>query len=219
MNKTDKQNLSDALNWRYAVKKFEKREINTQELEDVVKEILQQTPTSFGLQAYKFVIVKNEETRKELQKFSWDQSQVTDADLYVVFTVPTNFDISFIEKHMKNMQNIRGLDDKITWAITDYMANKIIETWEEIWITNYEEWLTKQAYIALWNLMTWLSILGIDSCAIEGLLPKEYDRVLNLEEKSLTTKVAIAIGKRHPDDKYQNFKKVRFSTNDLFLEV
>lgn len=114
MNKTDKQNLSDALNWRYAVKKFEKREINTQELEDVVKEILQQTPTSFGLQAYKFVIIKNEETRKELQKLSWDQSQVTDSDLYVVFTVPTNFDISFIEKHMKNMQNIRGLDDKIT---------------------------------------------------------------------------------------------------------
>jgi predicted oxidoreductase (fatty acid repression mutant protein) len=47
MNKTEKQNLSDALNWRYAVKKFEKREINTEELENTVKEILQQTPTSF----------------------------------------------------------------------------------------------------------------------------------------------------------------------------
>ena len=219
MNKTEKQNLSDALNWRYAVKKFEKREINTEELENTVKEILQQTPTSFWLQAYKFVIVKDEETRKELQKFSWDQTQVTDADMYIVFTVPTNFDVTFIEKHMKNMQNIRGLDDRVTHAITDYMANKVIETGEEIWITNYEDWLAKQAYIALWNLMTWLALLDVDTCAIEWLLPKEYDRILNLEEKKLTSKVAIAIGKRHPDDKYQNFKKVRFSPDELFLEI
>lgn len=67
----DSQNLIDALNQRYAVKQFEKRDIDTAQLEKTVKEILQLTPTSFGLQAYKFVIVKNEETKKALREHSW----------------------------------------------------------------------------------------------------------------------------------------------------
>jgi hypothetical protein len=41
------EELIDALNTRYAVKKFEKRDIDTSELEDIVKSILQLSPASF----------------------------------------------------------------------------------------------------------------------------------------------------------------------------
>jgi nitroreductase len=213
------EELIDALNARYAVKQFEKRDIDTSELEDIVKSILQLTPASFGLQAYKFINVKDKSTREALREYSWAQSQVTDADILLVFTVPINFDKSYIEKHMKNMQKIKKMNDEKKDERIKFMVNKIIETGEEIWITNFEEWITKQVYIALWNLITALSILGIDSCPLEGLNPKEYNRILKLDEKNLTTKVAIAIWKRHADDKYQNEKKVRFSKKELFIEV
>ncbi len=83
---------------------LKKRNIDTTDLEDIVTTILQLTPTSFGLQAYKFLVIKDEETRSALKEHSWGQWQVTDADMYVVFTVPTNFDASHIKRHMDNMQ-------------------------------------------------------------------------------------------------------------------
>ena len=113
--------LIEALNNRYAVKKFEKRnlsEAEKSELEDTVKSILQLTPTSFWLQAYKFINVKNTELREQLKKHSWDQSQITDSDMLIVFAVPTNFDRKFIEKHTENLQKIRWLTrKKQVWLI------------------------------------------------------------------------------------------------------
>jgi nitroreductase len=104
--------MIEVLNQRYATKRFEKRDIDHSELEDIVTSILQLTPTSFGLQAYKFIVVKDEATRSELRKHSWDQGQVTDSDMYVVFTVPTNFNASYIKKYMDHMQEVRDMDDE-----------------------------------------------------------------------------------------------------------
>lgn len=207
--------MIEVLNQRYATKKFKKTDIDNSNLEEIVTSILQLTPTSFGLQAYKFFVVKNKEIRDELRKNSWDQPQVTDSDMYVVFTVPTDFNESYIEKHMNNLQKVRWIDDEKKEGVKNFMVNKIIENGKELWITNYEEWLSKQAYIALWNAMTALSVLGIDTCAIEWLNPKEYNKILKLDEKNLTAKVALAIWKRDEDDKYQDMEKVRFDKNEI----
>ncbi len=159
--------LIEALNQRYAVKQFEKRDIDTSELEEVVTSILQLTPTSFWLQAYKFIIPKSPGIRSELRDYSWGQWQVTDSDLFIVFTVPTFFDRSYIEKHMDNMMEIRGMEKQKRDGIADFMDDAIIHKWASIWIKSFEEWLTRQAYIWLWNLMTSLAVLGIDSCPLE----------------------------------------------------
>lgn len=211
--------LIEALTQRYAVKQFEKRDIDTTQLEEVVTSILQLTPTSFGLQAYNFINVVDPDTRASLREHSWGQGQVTDADMFIVLTVPTNFSIAHIEKHMDNLQAMRGIDDEKKAGITGFMNGAIIEKGADIGIQNHEEWLTRQAYIALGNLMTSLAIIGIDSCPLEGINPSEYNRILGLDEKNLTAKVAIAIEKRHPDDKYQSEKKVRFSKEDLFITI
>ena len=215
----NEKELNSALHQRYAVKKFEKRNVDTTQLEKTVKEILQLTPTSFWIQGYKFIIVKDEKTREALREHSWGQGHVTDSDLFIVFTVPTNFNQSNIEKHMNNMQKIRNMDEEKKVWVQNFMINKIIETGEELWITNYEEWLAKQAYIWLWNLMTSLAILWIDNCPMEWLNPAEYNKILKLDEKNLSAKVAIAIWKRSDDDKYQFEKKARFDIDDLFIEM
>lgn len=202
--------LIEALNNRYAVKKFEKRnlsETEKSELEDTVKSILQLTPTSFWLQAYKFINVKNTELREQLKKHSWDQSQITDSDMLIVFAVPTNFDRKFIEKHTENLQKIRWITDEKKASVTDFIVSSTIENWKSIWLNNFEAWLTCQAYIALWNLITWLAVLWIDACPIEWFSNEKYDELLNLKEKNLSSKVILAIWKRWAEDKYQNEKK------------
>lgn len=214
--------LIEALNNRYAVKKFEKRnlsETEKSELEDTVKSILQLTPTSFWLQAYKFINVKNTELREQLKKYSWDQSQITDSDILIVFAVPTNFDRKFIEKHTENLQKIRWITDEKKASVTDFIVSSTIENWKSIWLNNFEDWLTYQVYIALWNLMTWLAVLWIDTCPIEWFSNEKYDELLNLKEKNLSSKVILAIWKRWAEDKYQNEKKVRFPKEELFIDL
>ena len=214
--------LIEALNNRYAVKKFEKRnlsEAEKSELEDTVKSILQLTPTSFWLQAYKFINVKNTELREQLKKHSWDQSQITDSDMLIVFAVPTNFDRKFIEKHTENLQKIRWITDEKKASVTDFIVSSTIENWKSIWLNNFEAWLTCQAYIALWNLITWLAVLWIDACPIEWFSNEKYDELLNLKEKNLSSKVILAIWKRWAEDKYQNEKKVRFPKEELFIDL
>lgn len=214
--------LIEALNNRYAVKKFEKRnlsEAEKSELEDTVKSILQLTPTSFWLQAYKFINVKNTELREQLKKYSWDQSQITDSDILIVFAVPTNFDRKFIEKHTENLQKIRWITDEKKASVTDFITASTIEYWKSIWLNNFEDWLTCQAYIALWNLITWLAVLWIDACPIEWFSNEKYDELLNLKEKNLSSKVILAIWKRWAEDKYQNEKKVRFPKEELFIDL
>ena len=214
--------LIEALNNRYAVKKFEKRnlsEAEKSELEDTVKSILQLTPTSFWLQAYKFINVKNTELREQLKKHSWDQSQITDSDMLIVFAVPTNFDRKFIEKHTENLQKIRWITDEKKASVTDFITASTIEYWKSIWLNNFEDWLTCQAYIALWNLITWLAVLWIDACPIEWFSNEKYDELLNLKEKNLSSKVILAIWKRWAEDKYQNEKKVRFPKEELFIDL
>ena len=81
------------------------------------------------------------------------------------------------------------------------------------------EWATRQAYIALGNLMTCAAVLGVDTCPMEGFVPGEYDRVLGLENSDYVTVVCCALGYRSANDKYAGLAKVRYPATDLIRVV
>ena len=67
--------------------------------------------------------------------------------------------------------------------------------------------------------MTCAAVLGMDACPMEGLVPTEYDKVLNLNGSGYATVVACALGYRSPGDKYANLAKVRFETKELVQQI
>jgi nitroreductase len=81
------------------------------------------------------------------------------------------------------------------------------------------EWAARQAYIALGNLMTCAAVLGVDACPMEGLVPAEYDRILNLNGSAYATVVACALGYRSSDDKYAKLAKVRYDTKEIVRQI
>jgi len=81
------------------------------------------------------------------------------------------------------------------------------------------EWATRQAYIALGNLMTCAAMLGVDTCPMEGFISAEYDRVLNLAESGYTSVVNCALGYRSEKDKNANLPKVRFDASELIRKI
>ena len=81
-----------------------------------------------------------------------------------------------------------------------------------------EEWMKRQCYIALGNLMATCAEMRIDSCPFEGFKSKEYDRILGLTDRNLTSAVLCPVGYRSPDDHHQHRTKVRKPKERLFEE-
>ncbi len=206
--------LIENLNWRYACKKFDPTKKISDELFDVILEALRLTPSSFGLQPWKFVVVKDEQKREELVSASWNQQQVKDASHLIVLCAPKSIDVNFIEDFIADTARTRGVDVSELEGFKKMLMmipNKSPED-QMIWAKN-------QIYIALGNLMTTCAELKIDSCPMEGFKPAKYDEILGLDKYNLKSVLVCPVGYRHPDDKYQGLKKVRFAKKDLVITI
>lgn len=74
----------DGLEWRYACKKFDPEARIEKPTWHALAESLRLSPSSLGLQLWKFVVVTNKELKARLREVSWNQSQVEDCSHYVV---------------------------------------------------------------------------------------------------------------------------------------
>eukprot|EP00204_Picochlorum_oklahomense_P003006 CAMPEP_0118804468 /NCGR_PEP_ID=MMETSP1161-20130426/22894_1 /TAXON_ID=249345 /ORGANISM="Picochlorum oklahomensis, Strain CCMP2329" /LENGTH=88 /DNA_ID=CAMNT_0006733223 /DNA_START=234 /DNA_END=500 /DNA_ORIENTATION=+ len=80
-------------------------------------------------------------------------------------------------------------------------------------------WATRQAYIALGNLMTVCAVEGIDGCPMEGFIPAEIDKALNLNDYGLNAVLMFPVGYRAEDDMFAELKKVRKSLSETIIEL
>jgi nitroreductase len=202
-------------NWRYATKKFNsEKKISNSDLE-ILKEAIQLSSSSYGLQPYKVIIVENEEIRKQLQPASWGQSQITDASHLLVFASETNVDAEYITRYAENMAKTRNIPFDSVKGYADFMIGNIASLTPEKQLI----WAQKQAYLALGNLLNAAAELKIDVTPMEGFLPEQYNEILGLTEKRLHATLVATIGYRHDEDDTQNYAKVRKPITELFETI
>src|SRR6266446_3906576 len=90
-NTINSQQLLDRLNWRYATKQFDpNRKISAQDW-TALEDALLLTPSSGGLQPWKFIVVTDPAVRAKLSPASYGQPQITNASHLVVFAAKKNF--------------------------------------------------------------------------------------------------------------------------------
>ena len=202
-------------NWRYATKKFNSdKKISNSDLE-ILKEAIQLSSSSYGLQPYKVLIIENEEIRKQLQPASWGQSQITDASHLFVFASVTNVDAEYITRYAENMAKTRNIPFDSVKGYADFMIGNITTLTPEKQII----WAQKQAYLALGNLLNAAAELKIDVTPMEGFLPEQYNEILGLTEKRLHATLVATIGYRHDEDDTQHYAKVRKPKSELFETI
>jgi len=208
------QKIIEALNWRYAVKKFDPlRKISDHDW-ITLSESLRLSPSSYGLQPWQFILVKSQELRTKLRAQSWNQSQVEDASEYVVLTFKERMDHHHIKKYLDSIAEQRGVSVESLKGFGEMMVADLV-TGPKSSVTDH--WAQRQSYIAMGFLILTAALLKIDTCPIEGIVPMEYDNLLSLEGTGYKTVAAVALGYRHPEDLYQEFKKVRFSNKEVFI--
>ena len=83
--------LLDALNWRYATKAFDPARKIPADTIAAIEQSLVLTPSSYGLQPWKFLVITDKAIREQLVPHSWGQRQVADCSHFVVFAIQSTF--------------------------------------------------------------------------------------------------------------------------------
>jgi nitroreductase len=208
--------LLSALHWRYATKKFDPTRTIPAETWAALEQSLVLTPSSFGLQPWKFLVIEDPALRARLLPVSWNQSQTVDASHFVVFARRDNLPESDIDRHVARIAEVTGAPVEKLAGLRGMIAGFCGRARQEGWLN---AWADRQTYIALGNFMTCAAALGIDTCPMEGLDPAQYDTLLGLSGTGFSTVVACAAGYRSPDDAYSTRPKVRFPASEVVAHL
>lgn len=205
----------ERLEWRYAVKKFDKDAyLSEAQLEKLIK-AFNLTATSYGLQPIRLVVIKNKEIQAALVPHSYKQNQVAQASHVLVICIETNIDQEYISKYFERVKQVRGTSDEILSPFKDALVDSFSEKETE----EIRQWATNQAYLAMGNLLTVCALEHIDACPMEGFKPAAYDKQLGLESIGLSSVLVLPVGKRAKDDFFSEMKKVRRDLAETVIHI
>ncbi|AXX95274.1 NAD(P)H-dependent oxidoreductase [Arcobacter ellisii] len=185
----------EAMDFRHACKIFdETKKIRDEDMKFIL-EVARKSPSSFGQEGWKFLVITNEELKAKLRPFCWDQPQVTTCSHLVVILaaidavkpesgIPaTRFARREMPQEKKDFYN-KLYKDHLT-------VTKVLDSDENVY-----SWTARQTYIAAGNMMTAAAIKGIDSCPIEGFDKAKVEEVLGLDTKKFQLAMVLPFGYR-----------------------
>ena len=210
----------DALDFRHACKKFDpKRTI----AEETIREIMRAahiSPSSFGLQPWKFLVVSDKTLREEMRPLCWNQAQITDCSHLVVILTRREKSMNPDSDYITRVLESRGFSgDRLEDSRRRYKGY----VWDELLPhMNFYGWASKQCYIALADIMAAAAAADVDSCPIEGFSKTELDHFLHKklpEEMTDDFGVAVlcALGYRHPDWRQPERKRLSYDEVVKFI--
>jgi nitroreductase len=210
------KSLTDALHWRYATKKFDATRTIPEATWAALEEALVLSPSSFGLQPWKFVVVRDRPTREKLSAAAHGQPQPLDCSHFVVFAGRKGLGAPDVDHYIARVSQVRGVPVESLKGYGDIMKHSAEHAREAGYL---DSWMARQVYIALGNFMTSAALLGVDACPMEGIEPAKFDEILGLPSKGFGALCACAAGYRSPEDKYALAPKVRFEAKDVVAHV
>ena len=205
--------LVQQLQWRYATKHFDPQRPIPTEVWAALEQSLILTPSSYGMQPWKFLILNRDAAlRERLVGCSWGQRQVADSSHYVVFAVRTEITAADVERYVDRIAEVRSVDKSTVEPLRKMIDGGIVKRMNA---AQQQEWASRQAYTALGNFMTSAAVLGVDTCPMEGIDPAQYDEILGLRGSGYATCVGCAAGYRAETDKYARLAKVRYTAQQV----
>lgn len=184
---------------RHAVKSFDGKKIPEEKVEKLL-DIIRHAPSSFNIQPWKIKVISDQATKEKLAPASWNQPQVTTCSHLFVFCADTDLtgNIDKLETLFKN----KNIPTTAISMMRDFEKGMSPE--------QRKSWAQRQLYLALGNALNGATSLGFDSCPMEGFLPAEYSKILNLPNNIIPTALcAIGYATHAPRD------KMRFSKEDI----
>lgn len=157
--------------------------------------------------------------REALIEHAWGaQRQLPTASHFVIILVRKPIDTRYGSDYTLHiMKDIKKLPDKEIEACKQTYKKFQLNGFDLADDRKLNDWASKQAYIALGNMMTSAALIGIDSCPIEGFDSRKISEVLRNEEmiddEHFEVSVMVAFGyrdenQRIPDKTRQKFDDI-----------
>jgi len=182
MNKT----FMEAMEFRHACKIFDDtKKINDEDL-NFILEAGRKSPSSFGMEPWKFLVITNDELREKLKPFCWNQPQITTCSHLVIYLAAIEDVKPESGVPRRKFARREMPEEKYDFYLNLY-SNHLADT-----LSTDEKvlaWTARQNYLAAANMMTAAAVKGIDSCPVEGFEKEKVEEVLELD----TTKYQVAV--------------------------
>lgn len=193
--------FSKAMAFRHACKAFNK----SKKISDVdisfILEAGRTSPSSFGIEPWKFLVITNDELKRKLRPYCWDQEQITSSSHLVLLL--SHIEAAKVESGIPKQRFKRyGLEGEKLEGLINIYANHLKDTL--ISDENIHHWTSKQVYIASANMMTAAAYIGIDSCAIEGYEKQKVEEILNLDTTKYQLAMILPFGYRLNEQRQQH---------------
>ena len=185
--------FTKAMDFRHACKLFdENKKISDEEIHYIL-EAGRKSPSSFGMEAWKFLVITNEDLKAKLRPFCWNQVQITSCSHLVI--VLAGIENAKVESGIPKKRFMRR---EMPQETLDFYMDIYAKHLEKTLSTdeNIYAWTSKQSYIALGNMMTAAAFIGIDSCPIEGFEKENVEEVLGLDTSKYQVAVIVPFGYR-----------------------
>ena len=200
--------FSKAMDFRHACKLFdENKKISDEEINFII-EAGRKSPSSFGMEPWKFLVITNEELKAKIRPACWDQVQVTSCSHLVIILAGIDSVKPESGEVKKRFSRREMPAEQLEFYMGLYSSHleKTLSSDENIYA-----WTSKQSYIAAGNMMTAGATLGIDSCPIEGFDKNQVEEILELDKSKYQLSLVLPFGHRvNPQSEQQ-----RLSVEDV----
>jgi nitroreductase len=183
----------EAMEFRHACKIFDDTKKVSDEDLNYILEVGRKSPSSFGMEPWKFLVITNEELKAKIRPFCWDQPQITTCSHLII--VLAAIDSVKVESGLvRTKLGRKGFpDEKLEFYVGIYGSHlKDVLSSDD----NIYSWTARQTYIALGNMMTAAAVKGIDTCPVEGFEKENVEKVLGLDTTKYQVSVVLPIGYR-----------------------
>ncbi len=202
-----KERIIEAFNFRHACKEFNSEKKIANEDFNFILETGRLSPSSFGFEPWKFLVVQNRELREKLKEFTWGgQKQIPTASHLVVILARKSYFMKYDSQYVKDfMKNVQKQSEDVIKTRSAFYENfqksdlKLLENERAIF-----DWACRQTYLSLSNMMTAAAMIGIDSCPMEGFIAEKINDVLeksfgiDIEKFGVSCMVAFGYRKTEP---------------------
>ena len=174
----------DAVEQRRSIKHFDKNhKLSESEIEKLLSLAIL-SPTSYNIQNWRFVLVKDSETRKKIRSAAWDQAQVTDSSLLLILCADLKSWKKQPERYWKTAP--KEVQDMFVKMIGDFYDGK-----EQL----QRDEAMRSCGIAAQTLMLTAKAMGYDSGAMIGFDPQKVAEIINLPEDHVIG-LMVVVGKQ-----------------------
>jgi len=203
--------LIEKLNWRYATKRMNGTKV-PQEKIDRILEAIRLSPTSFGLQPFKVIVVEDPALRERIYNEACQQPQIKEASHILVFAANKNVGAELVDDYMNLIAKTREIPvenlDGFRAAFDGIVAGDTAQNFI---------WTARQAYIAFGVGIVAATNEDVDATPMEGFSTEALDKILGLTEQNLGSTTILTLGYRdETNDQLVHAAKVRKSKSALF---